>query len=298
MDRIICKCRGREIRENDLAIIREIIVKYFSIGRKRISQELSKHWQWYQPNGQLKDMACREILLRLERTGYIKLPPGRHNGNNQRRNRETTDQIPLPKNTKEELLQGTLKNFLPVELKLIKDRKNQSLWNALISRYHYQGYHGIVGACLKYLCYWQGKVIACLGWGSAAWNVECRDKYIGWSKEVKDKKLPFIVNNIRFLILPGVKVKYLASHLLSLSVKQVPEDWQKQYGHSIYLLETFVEKERFRGTCYKAANWIYVGETKGYSKRGSSHYQHRNIKDVYVYLLCRDFRGKLMGQGI
>ncbi len=294
---IIIKSRGREISEKDLTKIKEIISLYFSSGRRQISRELSRYWSWYQPNGQLKDMACREILLRLERAGHIKLPPGQHDGHNQRRNKGDTGFLLLLL-AKEENLEGALKNFLPIELKLTKSGKDHGLWNNLVKQYHYQGYQGIIGSNLKYICYSKDKPIACLGWGSAAWNVECRDKYIGWSKEIKDKRLPFIVNNVRFLILPTVKIKYLASHLLGLSIKRVPQDWEKQYGHPIYLLETFVEKERFAGTCYKAANWIYVGETKGYSKRGSLHYQHRNIKAVYLHPLVRNFREKLMGQGI
>lgn len=297
MGEIILKSRGREIREKDLAAIKEIVAEYFSAGRRRISRELSKYWGWYQPNGELKDMACREILLRLERAGHIKLPPPRltQNGNNHKRKKENKCLISLP-GIEEEYLEGQLKDFLPIKLELIKSGKGHQLWNSLVARYHYQGYRRIVGASLKYICYALNKPIACLGWGSAAWNVECRDRYIGWDKETKDKNLAYIVNNIRFLILPHVRIKYLASHLLALSVRQLPFDWQSKYGHPIYLLETFVEKDRFKGTSYRAANWIHIGETRGFSKRGSSHYCHGNIKDVYVYPLCWDFREKLKGR--
>ena len=286
--------RGRKITTKDIAIIKIFIKRYWDKGRKCISRELCRHWNWQQAQGRLKDRACREILLRLERVGYLKLPPGLHNGNNQKRNKEIASLLPFPE-AEEESVQGSLKDFLPIEVKLAVDRKSHTLWNSLVRRHHYQGYRGIVGAHLKYFCYSQNRVIACLGWGSAAWNTACRDKYIGWNKETKDKNLHHIVNNIRFLILPNVKIKYLASHLLSLGVKQLSRDWQNKYGYPIYLLETFVEKNRFKGTSYKAANWIQVGETKGYSKRGSSHFRHRNIKDVYVYPLCQDFREKLKG---
>ena len=134
-----------------------------------------------------------------------------------------------------------------------------------------------------------------MGWGSAAWSLDQRETWIGWDKKTKDKNLGGIVNNIRFLILPWIKIKYLASHLLGLSAKRITRDWLEKYGEPIYLLETFVEKDRFKGTCYRAANWTYLGQTKGSSKRGSSHHYHGNIKDIYVYPLCRDFRIKLIG---
>ncbi len=138
--------------------------------------------------------------------------------------------------------------------------------------------------------------VACLGWGSAAWSLTQREAWIGWDKKTKDKNLGGIVNNIRFLILPWIKVKYLASHLLGLSAKRISRDWFEKYGESVYLLETFVETDRFKGTCYKAANWTYLGQTKGSSKRGSSHHYHGNIKDIYAYPLREDFRNKLRGQ--
>ena len=150
-----------------------------------------------------------------------------------------------------------------------------------------------MGKSLKYIAYINGDPVACLGWGSAAWSLKPRDEWIGWTKEEKDRNLCGIVNNVRFLILPWIRIKYLASYLLGLSVKALPQDWQKSYGHPIYLLETFVEKERFAGTCYKAANWIELGETKGSAKRGGSHSYHGNIKKIFMYPLCNDFREKL-----
>jgi hypothetical protein len=279
--------RGREITTEDIVTIKAFVNKYSDKGRKHISRELCKHWNWRQPQGSLKDCACRQMLLRLEKKGYIKLPARKHESYNERRGKTKFTKVSSPK------LKGKLGGFGLAELKLVNKVEERRLWDALVKEFHYQGYKLIVGSFLKYLVHLQGKVVACLGWGSAAWNTECRDKYIGWDKEVKDQNLHYIVNNIRFLILPDVKVKYLASHLLSLSVKQLPQDWQKRYGHPIYLLETFVERDRFAGTSYKAANWIHVGETKGFSKRGSSHYRHRNIKNVYVYPLIKDFRERL-----
>jgi len=280
------RIRGRIISAADISLIKILVKRYYDKGRKYISEELSRHWQWYQPNGRLKDMSCRYILLWLEDKGYLKLPPRKTESYNEKKGK-TKIKVASPHS------EGKLGDFGKGQLKVVESQGDRKLWDALVKEFHYQGYKLIVGSFLKYLAYLQGEVVACLGWGSATWNTECRDKYIGWDKETKDKNLHYIINNIRFLILPGVKIKYLASHLLSLSVRRLPQDWRNKYNHPIYLLETFVEKKRFKGTSYQAANWIHVGETKGFSKRGSSHYRHRNIKDVYVYPLVKDFRERL-----
>jgi hypothetical protein len=278
--------RGREISDKDIVLIRETISKYFSKGRKYISRQLCHEWKWYQANGQTKDMACRYILLTLEKENLIKLPPRFLSANNEKKRTET---IKL----EEVCLAGTLKDYLPPTLQLLTKAKEYKLFNSIVQSYHYQGYQIIVGKFLKYIAYIDNLAVACLGWGSGVWSCAPRDQWIGWDKQTKDKNLNRIVNNTRFLILPWIKIKYLASHLLSLSVKIVPQDWLRRYGERIYLLETFVERERFKGTCYKAANWIYLGSTKGSAKRGSSHHYHGNIKDIWVYPLCKDFRERL-----
>lgn len=230
-------------------------------------------------------MASRYILLFLEKQGFIKLPPPLRPANN---NNRRVDKLEL----KEQPLSGTVKKH-SLKIALLNTRQEYKLWNRIVHSYHYQGHKLIAGKFLKYIVYIKEEPAACLGWGSAAWSLKDRDQWIGWSKEVKDKNLCGIVNNIRFLILPWIRIKYLASYLLGLSAKIVPQDWQKRYGHPIYLLETFVEKERFSGTCYKAANWLYLGETKGSAKRGSTHRYHGNIKKIFVYPLVKDFREKL-----
>jgi len=159
--------------------------------------------------------------------------------------------------------------------------------------HHYLGYRQIVGNHLKYIAFIDERPVACLGWGSAAWSVKSRDSFIGWDKPTKENNLHFVVNNTRFLILPWVSVKYLASRILALNARRLCDDWLKVYNHPLYLLETFVEKNRFKGTCYKAANWIHVGETRGTAKRGHDHVFHGTIKDVYLYPLRKDFRKKL-----
>ena len=278
--------RGRTISEDDISIINNLIKEHFHKGRKHISRQLAHHWNWYQPNGQTKDMACRYILLSLEQEGLIKLPPRLNSANNEKRKIEKIELDKKP-------LTGTITNHPCVKLKHLISPEEQKLWNRIIHSYHYQGYQILVGKYLKYIAYIDNRPVALLGWGSAAWSLEARDTWIGWSKEMKDRNLCGIVNNIRFLILPWVKIKFLASHVLGLSIRQIQDDWAKRYGHTIYLLETFVEQDKFHGTCYKAANWTYLGQTKGNAKRGNTHTYHGKIKKVFVYPLCNDFRDKL-----
>lgn len=279
--------RGRELNQKDIAYIQKAVVEYFPKGRRYISREICHHWKWYQTSGHTKDRACRDILLFLEKQKLIKLPPSRYSGNN--RNRKVK---PIELNAKP--LEGTVKNYPGLELKLLTHSKQYQLYNGIIQKYHYQGCKIIVGQSLRYMCFINDEPVACLGWGSAAWSLSYRDHWIGWSKETKDKNLYKIVNNIRYLILPWVKIKYLASHLLGKIAKRIQRDWYSQFSTKIYLLETFVEEERFQGTCYKAANWIYLGRTKGSAKRGSLHTFHGNIKKIFVYPLCKDFRENLI----
>jgi hypothetical protein len=281
--------RGREITADDIINIRNLIETHFSKGRKYISRKLCHYWKWYQPNGHTKDMSCRYILLSLEDEGLIQLPPRLNSANNEKKKIEkiVLDKLPLV---------GTVRDHPSLKLKCLSSPQEHKLWNRITHSYHYQGYQIIVGKFLKYIAYIDDIPVACLGWGSAAWSIEVRDNWIGWDKEAKDRGLCGIVNNIRFLILPWVKIKYLASHLLGRSVVQISADWAKRYGHSIYLLETFVEQDKFHGTCYKAANWTYLGPTKGSAKRGNTHTYHGNIKKVFVYPVCNGFRDKLTRQ--
>jgi len=281
--------RKRVINEPDLALIQCVVSAHWEKGRTQISKIVCQKWDWYQPNGRPKDMACREILLTLYRKGLISLPPGKHDGRNLKRNLfipvVETDQTPL---------QGKLSNLPPVKLKMVRNTSLEALYNSLVQQHHYLGYRQIVGNHLKYIAFIDERPVACLGWGSSSWSVNSRDSFIGWDKPTKEKNLQLVVNNTRFLILPWVSVKYLASKILALNAKRLCDDWLRIYNHSLYLLETFVEKNRFKGTCYKAANWIHVGETKGTAKRGHDHMYHGNIKDVYLYPLRKDFREKLV----
>jgi len=280
--------RKRTITEADLESIQIIVNDHWDKGRTPISQILCQKWNWVQPNGQLKDMACREVLLTLNRKGLLKLPPRKNSAYNEKRNRfipiVEIDQTPI---------KSKLANLEPVELRLVRNTKLEPLYNSLVQEHHYLGFRQIVGNHLKYIAFIGDRPVACLGWGSAAWSVKSRDSFIGWDKKTKENNLHFVANNTRFLILPWVDVKFLASKILALNAKRISDDWLKVYNHPLYLLETFVERNRFQGTCYKAANWICVGQTKGTAKRGHDHLFHGNIKDVYLYPLRKGFRKKL-----
>jgi len=285
MEKIVTTSRGRDITVEDVKDIKNIIRIHYHKGRKHISRELSRHWRWYQPNGNLKDMACREILLKLHRQGLVKLPP------RMAAPRGNKDFSQLALDMEPISISGKLSSF-DITLTIAQNESQQAVWRSLVKSYHYQGYKRMVGHSLKYTAYIKGTPIACLGWGSAAWSIFARDSYIGWDKDTKNRNLSHIANNIRFLILPGIDIKYLASHLLAKNIDRIASDWKDKYGVPLYLLETFVEG-RFSGTSYRAANWTYLGPTRGYSKKGAGHLQHKNIKDIYVYPLVKDFRKKL-----
>ncbi|MFC1814695.1 Druantia anti-phage system protein DruA [Thermodesulfobacteriota bacterium] len=290
MDMLPITIRKRTITAADLESIQTTVNEHWDKGRTPISKILCQKWNWVQPNGQLKDMACRELLLTLNRKGLLKLPPRQTSAHNEKRNRSIpvveVDQSPV--NCK-------LADLLPVELKPVRNTEFEPLYNSLVQEHHYLGYRQIVGNHLKYMVFIGDRPVACIGWGSAAWSVKSRDAFVGWNKNIKENNLHFVANNTRFLILPWVVVKFLASKILALNAKRISDDWLKVYNHPLYLLETFVEKNRFKGTCYKAANWICTGQTKGIAKKGHDHLFHGKIKDVYLYPLRKNFRLKLTG---
>ena len=290
MDMLPITIRKRTITNTDIVQIQATVNEHWSQGRKHISKILCRQWKWFQPNGRLKDMACRELLLTLNRKGLITLPPRLSSASNEKRNRT----IPVV-NIDQSPLQDTPANLHAVDLKPIRNTKLEPLYNSLIHQHHYLGYRQIVGNHLKYIAFINDRPVACLGWGSAAWKVKSRDTFIGWQPKTRRDNLHFIANNTRFLILPWISIKCLASKILALNVRRISDDWLNTYHYPVYLLETFVEKNRFKGTCYKAANWILTGQTKGTAKKGHDHLFHGNIKDVYLYPLKKDFRKKLTG---
>lgn len=280
--------RGRNLSSEDIEFIRATIEKHWYKGRSYISHELCHQWHWRQSNGRLKDRACRVVLLSLEQLGYISLPPRIKEKNNT----NALNFIHLPEFSTKPLT-GKVGDFGSLKIQMVRRTSKERLWDYLVHKYHYLGNPGIVGSYLKYIAYLDNQVAACLGWGAAAWRVRVREHFIGWTDSQKRQHLHMIVNNVRFLILPWIKVKYFASRVLAANIKVLACDWQSFYQQPIFLLETFVDLARFTGSCYKASNWIYIGQTKGIAKRGNSHFQHGQIKAVYVYPLTKHFREQL-----
>jgi hypothetical protein len=282
--------QGREITLDDIEFIKQLLSDHPTWNRSRLSRELCKIWHWHRPDGQMKDMACRTLLLKLERAGHITLPPRQCQSTNQFR---TKAKAMVPHQTQE--INGSLQDLLPLQITQVSPRaKDHALFNCLLSRYHYLGHRTTVGENIHYLvrdC--QGRPLACVLFGSAAWKTAPRDTFIGWDPPVREKNLIKITNNTRFLILPWVKVFNLASHILSRVSQRIAADWLTKYSHPIYLLETFVDRSRFQGTCYRAANWIYTGTTQGRTRNDRNHKIQAPVKDVYVYPLSKRFRREL-----
>ncbi|MBT3413349.1 MAG: DUF4338 domain-containing protein [Deltaproteobacteria bacterium] len=281
--------RGRSINQQDISTITKIIANYPEGSRRFISQEICRTWNWRQPNGFLKDMVCRGLLLHLESKGLIKQPPPKCTPPNPLANRKKPHKIDI----EETPLECSLKDLFPITLKQVRRTDFEKIFNSLVSEYHYLGYTQPVGEHLKYLVFSSGRPVACLTWSSAPWYIGARDKFIGWSKEIRQENLHLIANNTRFLILPWVKVACLASYLLALNRHCLAKDWQRLYHHPLYLVETFVDTQRYQGTCYQADNWIKVGETTGRGKLSKSNKAVLSIKDVYVYPLIRNFKREL-----
>ncbi|MCH5374341.1 MAG: DUF4338 domain-containing protein [Planctomycetes bacterium] len=284
--------RGRAVTEADVAFIRQLIAAHPSLSRRKLSAKLCQAWNWVQPNGHPRDMVCRGLMLALHRAGHIELPPVKASPHNPLARRPK----PLPVEIDRTPIRGSLEPLGPITVTEVRRTSQEPLLNGLIEEHHYLGYTQPVGEHLKYLVWAQGRPIACLCWSSAPRHLGCRDRFIGWSPEARRKNIRLIATNLRFLILPWVEVPHLASHLLGRMARQLPEQWQQRYGHPIYFLETFVDPQRFRGTCYRAANWILLGRTTGRGKADQTGRPNRPIKEVLGYPLCRDFRRRLCGE--
>jgi len=282
--------RGRSINQNDLTEIRDITAGHWHEGRSAISRILCRQWQWQQPNGQMKDMACRALLLALEKRGEISLPPRQ---SELFRAPRRADRRHYAVDTAE--VTGTIADFGNLPLTMVRRSPDEGLWDALVDRHHYLGRPWIVGSYLKYLAYLDGRLVACLGWGSAAWKVAARDQVIGWNQRTREANLHQVVNNVRFLILPWIKVRHLASKLLAANLRVLAQDWRDFYAHPVVLAETFVDTTRFQGTCYKAANWVHVGTTRGRGKYDRHNDCAETVKAVFLYPLTRAFRDELRG---
>jgi hypothetical protein len=278
---------GRDFTINEMRII-EGIVNTKGINRATIARQVCRQFNWLKADGHLKEMSCKVAMLRMEKDGWFRLPPPtRGNGNRseyQHSNVLGDNHHPLTMPAREI---GSLK------LEIVQTRPQSRMWNEMIHRWHYLGYKKLVGAQIRYLIDSDQGILGGLGFSASAWNVQPREAFIGWNHHARKQNLHLIVNNSRFLILPWIRSKNLASRVLSLAVKRISKDWEARYNYRPVLLETFVDKKRFTGICYKAANWIYLGETKGRGKLGDHSKLHANIKYIMVYPLAREFRSIL-----
>ncbi len=288
---ITLKILKREIGPQELALIKGLIKTTGSQGRTHISKQLCEHWDWRLPNGQLRDIACRDLLRRLEKRGLIQLPPPLHPSRRPGYKNKTS----LPKDFKTTPLTHSLKFFSTIDISMVRGGSDESLYNAVIGSYHYLGYHQGTGEQLKYIIRGEGQILAAIGFGGAAFKSAARDHLIGWDNDSRQQHLVQVVNNNRFLILPWIRVPHLASHILGRVIRRLKEDWQAYYNREIVLLETFVEQARFKGTCYKAANWRYIGETKGRGRNDRYSQNKVPIKDIYIYPLDRRYKEILQG---
>jgi hypothetical protein len=286
--------QGRPIGEAQLAHVRAILSEHSDWSRRKVSQHLATIWDWRNPAGQLKDMAARTLLLKLEQRGWIALPVRRRLPNNRMGRKSIAPPTPPPEASRVHL---ALANLLPLTLNEIsrqKLREQRTLFESLLQHHHYLGHRGSVGENLQYLVSdRQGHPLACVLFGAAAWQCKARDQHIGWEAPTRQCHLGYVANNTRFLILPWARVSHLASHVLGRIAQQLSEDWRRKYGHPIYLLETFVDTSRFKGTCYRAANWRQVGLTTGRTRQNKSHESQAPPKAVWLYPLAPDYRQAL-----
>jgi hypothetical protein len=280
------KYRGRVITAQELEFIREFIRQHPGLSRRRLSAQLCEAWQWKQANGALSDMVCRGLLLMLQRAGEIELPPVRQISPNPFVRRVP----PAPVLIDQTPLTGALGEIKPIAIEQVRRTAHEPLFNGLIEHHHYLGYEQPVGEHLKYLVWAQRRPIACLAWSSAPRHLGSRDRYIGWSATARRRNIRLVAYNTRFLILPWIRVLHLASHILGQVTNSLSHDWEQLYGHPIYFAETFIDPARFRGTCYRAANWRFLGMTTGRGKASTSKRPNRSFKEVLGYPLTPRFR--------
>ena len=288
--------RGRTITQADIGFIRALIAKNPSLSRRKLSAELCQAWNWVQPNGVLKDMVCRGLMLQLHRQGQIELPAKRQESPNPlaKRRKPILDEDAVDKSP----LEGRLSDIQPIEFRQVQRKGwDVQLFNGLIERYHYLGYAHPVGEQMKYLVFGDSRPVACFMFSSAPRHLGPRDRYIGWSAELRRRNVHMLAYNSRYLIFPWVRVRYLASHLLSRVVKILSTDWERLYHHPVYFIETFVNAPRYKGTCYRAANWVYMGKTTGRGKDDQTKKPNRPLKEVLGYPLVKNFREKLCEVG-
>lgn len=286
---MLLRYRGRAITRADVAFMRALVARYPDASRRQLSQHLCTAWGWVQANGAPRDMVCRGLMLALARAGHLALPPVRRRPRNPLARRAR----PRPVEVERTPLRTSLRELGPLGFRQVRRTVEEPVFNSLIERYHYLGYTQPVGEHLKFVVCAGARPIACFAWSSAPRHLGPRDRYLGWSVTARRQNVRFLAYNSRYLILPWVEVPHLASHLLGHMVRRLSAEWERVYGHPVYFAETFVDPQRFRGTCYRAANWIVLGRTTGRGKADATHQANRSLKDVLGYPLVKDFRARL-----
>lgn len=286
----LLRYRGRAVTGADAHFIRELIATNPAQSRRALSQTLCAAWNWRQSNGASREMVCRGLMLALHRAGHIELPPVRRQppnplGLRSRPQPVTVDSTPL---------RATLRELGPLTLVQVRRTAEEAVFNSLLETHHYLGYSQPVGEHLKFMAYAGTRPVALFAWSSAPRHLGPRDRFIGWPAATRRQNIGAIAYNTRYLILPWVQVEHLASHLLGRMTRELAQAWNQVYGHPVYFAETFIDPTRYRGTCYRAANWLELGQTQGRGKNDLTHRPNRTLKNVLGLPLCRDFRERLL----
>ena len=291
MSDVLLSFRGRQIPEADALFLRELIASNPGLSRRRLSVKACQAWNWVQPNGQLRDMVCRGLMLALHRAGHLELPAKRKSPRNNALTHRRVGEVPPYDTTP---IEGSLASLGPLEIRLVRRAEGEDLFAHLLKGFHYLGYSRPVGEHLKYLVLAGARPIACLAWNNGPLKLKLRDDLVGAPRQAYAHNLHLIAYNSRYLIAPWVKVPHLASHLLARIARRISADWQQLYEHPIRLLESFVDIERFQGTCYRAANWQCLGRSLGLGTKSKSNQKNTSIKELWVYPLGRNFRQHLL----
>ena len=290
----LLRYRGRALTAADIREIRELIAAHPGASRRKLSERLCEHWGWRQANGALRDMVARGLMLALHRAGHIELPAVRVRLPNPLGAHQVARRRPHPVEVDRTPLRTSLRELGPLTFCQVRRTPQEALFNWLIESDHYLGYTRAVGEHLKFMVYAGERPVALFAWSSAARHLGPRDRHLGWSLEARRGNIRFLAYNTRYLIPSWVQVPHLASHLLSRMTRMLSAEWQRVYGHPVYFAETFVDTTRHRGTCYRAANWQFLGRTQGRGKDDLTHKPNRTLKDVLGLALVEDFRERLL----
>ena len=286
----LLRYRGREIAASDAQFIRDLIAQHPSASRRQLSILLCEAWNWKQTNGSLRDMVCRGLMLALHRAGHLSLPKQRQHPVNRLVHRARPEAIEVDTTP----IEMSLADLGPLTFRQVRRTQDEPLFNAMIEQYHYLKYTQPVGEHLKMMVFAEDRPVALFAWSSAPRHLGPRDRYLGWSPQMRRQNIRFVAYNTRYLVLPWVRVEHLASHLLGRMTRMLSGEWQKVYGHGVYFAETFVDPTRHRGTCYRAANWVLMGRTTGRGKADQTKRANRSLKEVLGLALVEDFRERLV----